>query len=282
MKNILLFFLSILLALTSCKPNESACVPVDPNLKTRSGYVHHFKKLDESSFQFCLDIEPGKCYTLNIDTRKFTSISSDFLNKTADDSINRETNAEKINHSKTMVLLNKFDSDEIIELRTFPEKKIIHTIKPGDRDTLYAAAEFMNNTIFVTTANCAGPCTIGSFYSSATGKFISTLGGKDFNIDGTTPIQIDGNLYAFNSGYGEELVFQDIETGGIQNRIDLREFIPKSEEGYLLYNPMMTSMIKLSDSTLALIYSTTNAGDTIIVDIPERKIRDRILPPICK
>jgi hypothetical protein len=147
----------------------------------------------------------------------------------------------------------------------------------------YAAGVFrcgdvamLDNTIFLSAAQCGQPAARAGLYNLA-GRKIANVGGKDFGTYGSAYVQVDGNTWAFLEENANQVVLQDIVKGKVVKTIDTATLFGDSKMG----TPGESALVKLGDGRLVVIAGSPATGNLAIVDIASGKV-EVITAPVCK
>ncbi|MBA3542667.1 MAG: hypothetical protein H0T79_23830, partial [Deltaproteobacteria bacterium] len=108
----------------------------------------------------------------------------------------------------------------VLDAKTGKKK---HTLKVGDGDyTCTEQAEFLGDAVYVVNSVCAGPG--GKGYLFRNGKQYGTVGAV--NVYGSSPFQLDGDVWAFSGFGGTDLELVDVKAAKSIRKIE----IPNPEE----------------------------------------------------
>ena len=300
-----LLILSIAGLFSAC--TKKACLPKSQYSKY-SDVVLNQLTASGREIKFCFELqEQAKCLTVNVDNGKYLEQPDYKKNKTS-----RVPNLEyprgvlkkdgvEVCHSekqcqtvswpdypgphpdygdavavsasgKFLAMTNYWAKNQNTEIREIPSGKLIRNIK------LKGWPGFIGETLVDYWAECAGPCTQADLLDVQTGNKIASL-GDGINVDGLTPVNISEDLWVFNDGYGEFLVLQNLKNGKILKKIDITSNL-KDEQGQSLANPENNILLKLSENSLGLIYSSSKSGNVVLFD-HELNILKTIEAPVC-
>jgi len=153
--------------------------------------------------------------------------------------------------------------------------KRIARFKVARPDAPCGGAEVLGDTVMLTISVCEGPGE-SSWLATRTGKKIAMVGGKDYiSTAETTPVRLDGDVWAFNAGNGgAEVVLQNVRTGAVTKRIALPKDADRGGD--------VTALVSDGAHGVAVVAGNPHDGDVLVLDVAAGTVKRNYSPPLCK
>lgn len=149
----------------------------------------------------------------------------------------------------------------------------------------YARGEFrcgevamLDNTIFLSAAQCGQPAARAGLYTLA-GRKIANVGGKDFGTFGGSFVHVEGSTWAFLEENANQIVLQDVVKGKIVKTIDTAALFGSG--GAQMGTPGESAIVRLTDGRLVIIAGSPATGSVAAVDPTSGEIKV-VAAPVCK
>lgn len=181
--------------------------------------------------------------------------------------------------TRSQVVLTTWDGGRKARVYDTATLELKHTIDIADGEVPDCTfARFVGANLVVST----GPCTGGGtswLVEPATGKKVADIGGETpvFIKDGlfVAVPQAGENAWAFRSADGDHVVMQDVVTGAVLGRLDLKEAVgdttPKHDGAWILNH----------EAGLVLVESRPVPDSIYVVDPKTMVVRKTLLPQPC-
>ena len=153
--------------------------------------------------------------------------------------------------------------------------KRIARFKVAKPDGPCGGAELLGDTVMLTTSVCEGPGE-SSWLATPAGKKIAMVGGKDsISTAETTPVRVDGDVWAFDAGNGgAEVVLQNVRTGAVTKRIALPTDADRGGPA--------TALASDGAGGLVVVTGDPHDGDVLVLDVAAGTVKKTYSPPLCR
>ncbi len=139
------------------------------------------------------------------------------------------------------------------------------------------SATFVGETVLAMEDVCAGPAGVAWLAKPDSGHHIAWVGGRaGWGAFRVAYEHVDGPLWAFREERGVEVVVQNVSTGEVVHRFDLRDTFPKGAAGNLLTDPSRGAMLETDRGELVVVHDGHAQGTVVILD-PKEGRRVRVL-----
>lgn len=168
-----------------------------------------------------------------------------------------------------------------VQVYALPSGRPVTRFEVKDEVFGCARVDFVGETLLVQLDICAGPAGRAWLADPKTGVKIADVGGPDFGAWSLHPQHVAGDRWAFREESGVEVVIQDVRTGAIAHRVDLRDTLARTDDGALDTDPSSGAMFRARDGALVVVHDAGAQGTIVKVDGATGRVAAVVKMPRC-